>query len=114
MPNYCENNLMCVNKTCKKLHYKSIDERMIFSQIVEEHKTTLLNIPVETVNPKSWTCRYHLLCFEANCNNKHSGFALEARKVVKKAFNKHTKQQKIVKEIEDLKTIAPVSWADTC
>ena len=103
---------MCVNEKCKFLHYKTLEERQKVRKIFEENKEEMSKY-MEEFNPKIWNCRYHLLCYEATCKNNHSGFALEARKMIKKAIKKEEQREKIAKEIENKKT-EKIVWADVC
>ena len=116
MPNYCRNNVICLNESCKFLHYKSIEERKILNdmylEIPEEDKTK----NVEMVKKGQWTCRYHLLCFERDCTNNHSGLSLDGRKILIKMFktyNKHEKARIIIeKDIESIRNGEKRDWAD--
>ena len=113
MPNYCNQNVYCVDEKCKKLHYKTMDERQKIANIVDEKKEEM-ELFMEEVNSKTWNCRYHLLCYEATCKNNHSGYGLEARKIVKKALRREEQKEKIAKEIEGKKNGEKLVWADEC
>ena len=113
MPNYCNDNVMCADMKCKFLHYKTMEERQRIRKIFEDNKEEMSKF-MEEVNPKIWNCRYHLLCYEATCKNNHSGYALDARKVIKKAIRKEEQKEKIAKEIASKKAGEKLVWADEC
>ena len=115
MPNYCVSNLTCMNVNCKCIHYKPMDERRTIAELVENNKEEMGKY-LEEIKPKVWNCRYGVLCHHnaTDCKNNHSGFALEARKIVKKALNKHVKMAKIAHEVDTIKTVKPSNWADEC
>jgi len=115
MPNYCKDNVMCADENCKLLHYKTVVERQRIRKIFEENKDEMSKF-MEAITPKVWTCRYHLLCYEATCKNNHSGYALDARKVIKRAIRKEEQKEKIAKEIAEKKAgvAKEIVWADEC
>ena len=115
MPNYCRMNTFCLNENCKFPHYKSLAESKVIAKIMEENKEEMDKY-VEPMKPlPTFNCMYGMVCFKnaADCKNNHSGYALEARKIVKKALKAHEKREKIAREIEAIKT-KPMNWGDEC
>ena len=114
MPNYCRMNAFCLNENCRFPHYKSFTERQVIAKIMEENKEEMEKY-LEPINPKIWNCQQHMLCYHNadDCKNNHSGYALEARKIVRKALKAHEKREKIAREIQAIKT-KPMNWGDEC
>jgi len=107
MTKYCRDNVICLNGKCQRPHYKKFDERQVLAELFSKlngedgSDCQIMAEHMEPINLSKATCRYHLLCFERECGFSHSGFALENRKLLIKAFKKHSNQMKAKCVIED-------------
>ncbi len=113
MTNYCKRNVVCVDAACSEYHYKDINERRIISGLI---KIDELSLFMEDYKPSMPTCRYHLLCFERECQYNHSNVSLDGRKKVIKAFktynNKEKARMKIEADIAKFRAGEKTCWAD--
>lgn len=116
MPNYCQHNVICLNQACKGLHYMSFDNRKVLNDLYVEIPAEEKEKNKEEVKKERWTCRYHLLCFEKDCTNNHSGLSQEGRKILIKKFktynNREKARVKIEADIEAIRRGETKDWAD--
>ncbi len=103
MTKYCRDNVICLNGKCQRPHYKSFEERKVLANLyleLEEEPRQFKEEHMEPIVASKPTCRYHLLCFERECEFNHSGYALDNRKLLIKAFKNHNKREKAKQVIE--------------
>jgi|688.fasta_scaffold41666_1 hypothetical protein len=104
---YCPNNVLCLDKRCKKPHYKTFTERMKLNDLYLEAKEEM-DTYMEPFKEDTATCRYHLLCFERECIYNHSCYALNGRKILIKKFKTFMKSEKAKVKSEVVEDTIPV------
>lgn len=121
MTKYCRDNVICLSETCQRLHYKSFEERVVLANLYLKLKEEPCQFKAEHMEPivaSKATCRYHLLCFERECVFNHSGYALDNRKLMIKAFKEHNKREKakqvIEADMEKKRRGESTSWNQLC